>query len=518
MLNDEVHPGRDGLDRPDRGDDRGGEAPLRDSIVRDVLAGAVQDSYAGFLAASSPVEALAAWCGPDLLRIVHQLGASALHTIIDRDIAALDTILTTQLDAILRHPDLQALEARWRGVAYLLDAAGNDAHVQIRILPVTWPEIARDLEKALEFDQSAIFAKIYSDEFGMPGGLPYGLILCDHFVRHRRDASYRIDDISVLGGLAQVAAAAFAPCLVGAAPQLCGVENFSELAIVQDLTSAFRRPEYERWHGLQKQDDSRFLGVVLPRILLRPAWGDDGARTDGFRFREERHDADGRSWLWGNGIYAVGALAIRAFRNWGWFADIRGTRVDAEDAGLIVGLPSPAFSTLEACAYRRPIELELTDRRQRAFEEIGMIALSPCHLTEYLAMLSTPSLHVPQGALDTTVDANERLSAMLHYVLCASRFAHYIKVIARDRIGAYTTSDELQTKLQTWISQYTTGNPEASFEIKASYPLSSARVEVGQLAGKPGSYNCTVHLSPHFQIDQVLAAFRFQTEIRAARP
>lgn len=508
---------RDGDPRPGSSGFGGGARPARFTVARDVLRDVGSCGHARFMAAADPAAALLAWFGSDLAATIGRGGRLSLRHLIDRDIAELDAMIAAQLDPVLRHPDLQRLESAWRGVAYLLDAVEDDRQVRLRILPVTWAEIARDFDKALEFDQSALFAKIYSEEFGMPGGLPYGLLLCDHPVRHKRDATYRSDDIGVLDGLSQVAAAAFVPCLVGAAPQLLGVGDFADLAIAQDVTSVFRQVEYQRWQTLQRRDDSRFIGVVLPRVLLRGAWADDGARLDGFRYREGAHSPDTGTWLWGSGVYAVGAVTIRAFRDWGWFADIRGTRVDLEEAGLVVGLPTPHFSTGEAGAYRRPVEIEFTDRKQRALEEVGLIALAPCQQTEYLAILGTPSLRVPESALNVAVDANERLSAMLQYVLCASRFAHYIKVMIRDRVGTVTTAEDLEHDLQEWVGRYINSNPDASFSTKARFPLSDGRVSVSEVAGRPGSFACVIQLTPHFQVDQIVAAFRFQTEIRAYR-
>lgn len=519
MLDGDAALRRDGASRQDAPStgSTGDRTPVRLTIHRDVVHGGEDEAYAQFVAAADPGEVLRTWCGLDAAVALCRDGADALRHVLDRDIAALDTLIAGQLDLILAEPALQELEAAWRGVSYLLEAAGDDTRVVVRILPISWAEIARDIEKASDFDQSELFDKIYNQEFGMPGGLPYGLLLCNHAVRHKRDARHRIDDIGVLTGLSQIAAASFAPCLFGAAPQLFDVPDLTDLAIVQDVTSIFRAPEYARWRALQARVDSRFLGVVTPRVLLRAAWSDDAARADGFRYKASPYGLGTGSWLWGNGIFAFGAVAIRAFRDWGWFADIRGTRLDVEEAGLVSGLPYPAFSTRESTAYRRPIEIEFTDHKQRALEEIGLIALSPCQHTEYIAALSTPSLCRPEVTLSAVVNANERLSSMLHYVLCASRFAHYIKVIVRDRIGAFTTSDALQAELQHWISRYATGNPDSSFETRARYPLGSGHVEVSDISGQPGAHACIIHLSPHFQIDQVVAAFRFQTEIRTAR-
>lgn len=481
---------------------------LRTDIVRAALDG--DERLDAFLASDSPAEQLALW-----------FGRIADRALIARDIAALDALLGAQVDAILHHPALQALEASWRGVDHLLDAIEGDERVRVRLMNATWAELARDFDRSAEFDRSALFEKIYNEEYGMPGGTPYGLLLCDYEVRHRYPAESGIvrDDIGALGGVAGVAAAAFTPTVIAAAPELFGVGNFAELSYAQKLESGFMLPEYQRWRRLQAQEDARFLGVLLPRVLLRDRRGDDPARSDGFRYMERGTGDDIEHWLWGNAVYAFGAVAIRAFRDWGWFADIRGARPDGEDAGLVTDLPVAAYSTDEPTAYRRPLEVELTDRKQKVLEELGFIALSPCAFTPSAVFLGAPSLHQAVGTDrgDAAAAANERLSSMLQYVLCVSRFAHYIKVMARDRIGAFVTADELQRYLSDWLRNYMIGNADAGLELKAKYPLSGGSVEVTERPDKPGTMHCVIHLQPHFQLDQIVTAFRLQTELAAPR-
>lgn len=495
--------------------------PLRPQVVELALARDHEPRLDHFFKSHARNELLSMWFGP-MLETLYDRGEAALRTVLDRDIAALDTLIGEQLDAILHHPEFQRLEASWRGVQSLLDSINDDERVQVRMLAATWDELSRDLDRASEFDQSELFAKIYNEEYGMPGGLPYGLLLCDYAVRHRRPAGSgsKSDDIGTLNSLAQVAAAAFAPCVIGGAPQLFGIDSFSELSYVQDLFTAFRAPEYARWRNFQQRDDARFLGIVVPRVLMREPWSDTGSRNDRFRYQEGRRGLDFEDWLWGNGVYAFGAVAVRAFRDWGWFADIRGTRVDQDEAGLVTGFPAPVFSTGEAGAFRRPLEVEITDAKQKVLDNLGFISLSPCRLTPFMAFLGTQSAHVPddQSIINSEVaNANIRLSSMLQYMLCISRFAHYVKVMTRDRVGAYTTSEELERVLAEWLRLYTIGNDDASFEMKARFPLSSGSVEVKEVPGKPGTYICTMHLKPHFQIDQMMTGFRLQTEVQGLR-
>lgn len=460
--------------------------------------------------------ALIAWFGERLHRLRASGGTAAVRQFLARDIAAIDLLLGEQVDAILHHPDFKRLEASWRGVEFLLDEVESDEKVRVKLFNATWPELTRDFDRAAEFDQSTLFAKVYNEEYGMPGGLPYGLLLCDYAVRHRYPSGHPqpTDDVGTLTGLAQVAAASFAPTVISAAPELFGVSTFADLSHMQKLEAGFRAAEYQRWRRLQDQEESRFLGVLLPRILMREKYGDSHSREDGFRYVEGGGDID--SWLWGNAVYALGAVAIRSFRDWGWFADMRGAHPDRDEAGVVTGLPSPNFSTREAVAFRRPIEVELTDRKQKALDELGFIAMSPCSFTRSVVFLGMQSLHVPGEVRDMVTSANTRLSSMLQYVLCVSRFAHYAKVMARDRVGAFTTAAELEKHLNDWLRNYMLGNPDAGIELKARHPLSGGSIEVRELPSRPGVMSCVMHLQPHFQFDHMVTGLRLRTEMQAA--
>jgi type VI secretion system protein ImpD len=488
--------------------------------LRENIAAAVCDDddgdfdLQGFLDEEDTGSLLCRWYGADALAAMGPLDKRALRVHLDRDIAALDSLLSEQLDTILHHREFKQIEAPWRGVSFLLDQVEEDDKVVIRLLSTTWKELGRDFDRSSEFDQSALFAKVYSEEYGMPGGLPYGLLLCDHFVRHRHGGADSADDIGTLSRLAEVAAASFSPCVVGAAPELFGVSTFADLSHVQHIDAGFRLEEYQRWRRLQEKEESRFLGVALPRILLRGLHDGDGEDHGGFVYRERALGIE--DWLWGNAVYGFGAVVIRAFRESGWFADIRGARDGVFGAGRVDGLPAPFFSTGEAVAYRRPLEVELTDRKQKVLEELGFVALSPCGYTKSVAFLGAQSLNVPPVA-DTAERRNARLSSMLQYVLCVSRFAHYVKVIARDRVGAFTTVAQLERLLGDWLRGYMIGNPDASTELKTRYPLSGGSVEVTELPGKPGSMACIMHIQPHFQFDRVVTGIQLRTEIQPPR-
>ncbi len=497
-------------------DSRGDGVP---TALRRNLAGAVlgKDGEAGssalaaFLDETHGGKLLAGWFGRDKHEVLAD--PDVCKALLARDIAMIDKLLGDQVDAILHHRDFKQLEATWRGVELVIDEAGGDDKVRVRLLNATWQELSRDFDKSAEFDQSALFAKVYNDEYGMPGGMPYGLLICDYAVRHRATGAQAIpvDDVNTLLGVAQVAAAAFSPCVVGAAPELFGVPSFSDLSHAQRLDTGFRLAEYQRWQKLRGREESRFVGVALPRILLRDRYRDSSARTDGFPYVEGGIGID--SWLWGNAAFAFGAVAIRAFRDYGWFADITGASGADERGGIFSALPTPRFSSGEEIAYRRPLEVELTDKKQRALEHLGFMSFSPCNFARSMVLLGARSLHAVGDEGDATEQANARLSSMLQYVMCVSRFAHYVKVMARERVGAYTQPAELERYLDGWLRDYTIGNTDAGPELKARYPLAGARLEVRDIPGKPGSMSCLMHLQPHFHFDQVVSTFQLKTEI-----
>ncbi|HXH04688.1 MAG TPA: type VI secretion system contractile sheath large subunit [Candidatus Competibacteraceae bacterium] len=477
-----------------------------------------QERLSRFLAEPDWARALTLWLGPGASRAL-AADRDALLARLDRDIARIDRLLTGQVNAILHHPRLQRLEASWRGLLYLVEQAARleADNLRIRVLNVGWEELARDLERAIEFDQSQLFRKVYSEEFGMPGGEPFGVLIGDYAVRHRPGPGHRVDDVAALRAIAQVAAAAFAPFVAAADPALFGLDSLRELALPLELGAVFQQLEYLPWRSLRESEDARFVGLVLPRVLMRLPYADDGARADGFRFREDS-EASGH-YLWGNAVYAFAAVLLRAFAEHGWPADIRGVRDDGSGGGLVEGLPLACFDTeCPGLAPMGSLEVLLGDEQERELAELGFITLCPCADGERVAFYSNPSLQRP-AAYDTPVaSANARLSAMLQYMLCVSRFGHYLKIIGRDKIGAFTGSAECENYLQRWLLDYTTASDDLSPELQSRYPLREAQVQVREHPGKPGSYLCIAHLRPHFQLEQVITAVRLVTELTPTQP
>lgn len=497
------------------------QAPLGPELVDRILAGGGRGDAAGagpvvaFLAETRTAQALALWFGRgQAAQLLHD--RRALLATLDREIARLDALLSAQLDAILHHRDLQQLEASWRGVAYLLRVAGQSDQTKVRILDVSWPEICRDFQRAIEFDQSQLFQKVYEQEFGMPGGEPFGVLVGAYELSHKPSPDRPTDDVAGLRGMSQVAAAAFAPFVAGAHPALLGLETFAELGLPIDVTRAVNGPEFARWRSLRDLDDARFLGLTAPRILMRLPWPDDGSRTDGFRYREDVSAPDLSGYCWGPASFAFAGTLIRAFDSFGWFAEIRGASLLGGTGGLVDDLPQMSFGTDRAgVGIKIGADVELTDVIEKDLSDLGLIALCRARDTPYGVFHGNPSLQRPKTYDAQSATANARLSAMLQYVFCISRFAHYVKIIGRDRVGAFHTADECQEYLRRWLLEYSISSDSASNEQRARFPLREVDVAVRELPGRPGLYSCTIHLRPHFQLDQVASSFRLVTELNA---
>jgi type VI secretion system ImpC/EvpB family protein len=431
-------------------------------------------------------------------------------------IAVIDRQLNRQVNAILHHPVFQKLEAAWRGLSYLVHQVPEGENIKVRVLNVSWKELARDLDRALEFDQSQFFRKVYGEEFGTPGGEPFSVVVGDYEVRPRPAPGHPTDDITTLERIAAVAAAAFCPFIAAAHPALLDLESFTELELPLDLARTFAQADYLKWRALRESEDARFLGLTLPRILMRLPYADDNHRVDGFRFREEVGHPGRTQYLWGNAAFAFGTVLVREFAAAGWLAGIRGFRRGRPDGGVVSGLPVPSFATdRRGVAPTGSTDVLVTDAQDKELGELGFIPL--CHRpgTEVAAFHGNQSVQKPRQHDREPATVNARLSAMLQYMLCVSRFAHYVKVLGRDKVGTFAGPAECGHYLSRWLDKYVTANDDAGPELRAKYPLREASVEVRARPDNPGVYLCIIHLRPHLQFDQVVTAVRLVTELTA---
>ena len=442
-------------------------------------------------------------------------GGASVRQRADRLIAAIDRALSAQVNAIIHHPEFQRLEASWRSLHYLCAVSHDIEGTKVRFLPLSWRELSRDLTRAVEFDQSQIFDKVYNQEFGMPGGEPYGLLVGDYEIIPQQS------HIDVLRELATVCAAAFAPLICGCSPAMFGFDSFAELGIPMDLGKRFQQAELVPWRNFQRDparnDDLRFIGLTLPHVLVREPWADDGSRHDGFRFREEV-DRDGRrGYLWSSAAFAFASVVMRAFGDCGWFTQIRGARRDVLGGGLVVDLPTPSFATdRPGVALKLSTDVEISERQERELSELGFIPLSRARYTPFSVFFGNQSIQMPRKFEEQVAAVNARLSSMMQYLLCVSRFAHYIKVMCRDRVGALATTGTTEDFLRRWLISHCVDNDDAADSVKARFPLKQANVEVQEIPGRPGTYSCKLWLQPHFQLDEISAGFRLVTELAAS--
>lgn len=458
-----------------------------------------------------------------------------LNAMLTQLLTDLDKELNTMLNNILHHNKFQRLEASWRGLHYLViqeHTIDRDESIQVKLLSISWQEISRDFSRAIEFDQSNLYRLIYSNEFGQAGGQPFGLLLGDYQITNRIQPGNSLSDIDILSNMAQVSAAAFAPFVGSASPQLFGVDSFAELGLGVDIDKHFEQLEYMQWRRLRDSVDSRYLGLTAPYMLMRKPYTDDGRFHHQFRFRERIRQAE-QDNLWGSIGYAFAAVLMRSFASSKWFAQIRGVNQGEISRGLVEQFPHhnldlQASLNMSTDIYQRcnqvPLNMYVSERLEKQFSEAGFIPLSILQHSGKLAFFSNSSIQKAenylQSGIQTTPDAkvaqvNARLATMLQYILCVSRFAHAIKVIGREKVGSYLTAQQIQNDIQKWLLGYTAAAGTASDEVRAKRPLSEARVEVHEVNGKTGHFYSVIHLKPHFQLDQMVSSIRLITELAA---
>ncbi|MCY7344965.1 MAG: type VI secretion system contractile sheath large subunit [Pyrinomonadaceae bacterium] len=423
---------------------------------------------------------------------------------INARIAEIDRLVTLQMNEIIHNEEFQKLEGSWRGLHHLVKNSLTGAQLKIRVMSATKKDLLKDFERALEFDQSSLFKKIYEDEYGMYGGAPFGAIIGDYeFGNHPQD-------MALLESMSGVAAAAHAPFLSAASPELFGWDNFNEMNEVRDVSKIFDRAEYSKWRSFRDSEDSRFVGLTLPHVLGREPYGAMTKPTETFNFEEDVDGTDHKKYLWSNAAYALGTRLTEAFSMHGWCVAIRGV----EGGGLVQGLPTHTFETDEGeVAMKCPTEVAITDRREKEFSDNGFIPLVHCKGTDYAAFFATQSAQKSKKYDTDEANANARLSTQLQYIFAVSRFAHYLKSMVRDKIGSFMSRQEAEIFLNRWISGYVLENDVAPAAQKAKYPLREARVDVAEVPGKPGVYRAIAFLRPHFQLDELSVSLRLVADL-----
>jgi len=430
---------------------------------------------------------------------------------IDRAIKSIDAKMSKQLAAIMHHPKFTKLEGSWRGLNHLVMNSNTGAGLKIKVMNLTKRELNRDLTKAVEFDQSQLFKKIYENEFGTPGGEPYGALIGDYeWVNHP-------DDIESLRLISNVSAAAFAPFISAAGAGMFGFESWTELTKPRDLAKIFDSTEYMKWRGFRDTEDARFVSLVMPRVLARVPYGENTKPIEEFGYEEAPFDASGAAqalghdeYCWMNAAYAMGVRMTSAFSESGFCTAIRG----AEGGGKVDNLPTHLFQSDDGDMDGKcPTEIGITDRREFELSNLGFLPLCHYKNTDYAVFFGAQTVQKPKKYDRPDATANAAISARLPYMMASSRFAHFLKVMARDKIGSFMEATDCEKWLNRWINNYVSANENAGAETKAKYPLREAKVEVKEIPGKPGSYNAVAYLRPWLQMEELTTSMRMVARI-----
>lgn len=422
-------------------------------------------------------------------------------------VAEIDRKLSEQINLIMHHEQFQQLESAWRGLHYLVNNTETDEMLKIRVLNISKQDLGKTLKKfkGTAWDQSPLFKQIYEQEYGQFGGEPYGCLVGDYHFDHTPP------DVELLEGMSQVAAAAHAPFLAGAAPTLMNMESWQELSNPRDLTKIFTTPEYAPWRTLRESDDARYIGLAMPRFLSRLPYGAKTSPVEEFDFEEDTEGAKHDKYTWSNAAYAMAVNINRSFKMYGWCARIRGI----ESGGAVEGLPCHTFPTDDGGTDMKcPTEIAISDRREAELAKNGFMPLVHRKNSDFAAFIGAQSLQKPFEYDNPDATANANLSARLPYLFAACRFAHFLKAIVRDKVGSFKDRDAMQTWLQDWINNYVDGDPKhSSEEVKARRPLANAQVTVEEVEGNPGYYTSKFHLMPHYQLEGLTVSLRLVAKL-----
>jgi type VI secretion system protein ImpC len=431
-----------------------------------------------------------------------------LSATLDARVAELDRLISAQLSAIMHAKEFQQLESSWRGLHYLCQQTSTGSLLKIKLLNCSKKELVRDFKSAIDFDQSTLFKKVYEEEFGTFGGAPFGALIGNFEVGRQPEDMYFIEQMS------HIAAAAHAPFIASAGADLLGLESFTDLGKPRDMAKVFDTVEYAKWRSFREAEDSRYVGLTLPRYLGRlPYNPKDGTAVEGFNFVEDVDGTDHNKYLWCNAVWAFGARLTQAFENFGWCAAIRGV----EGGGLVEDLPTHTFKTdAGEVALKCPTEIAITDRREKELSDLGFIPLVHCKNTDYAAFFGAQSTQKAKKYNTDSANANAVLSAQLQYIFAVSRVAHYLKAMMRDKIGSFASVQNVEDFLNRWIAQYVLLDDNATQELKAQFPLREASIQVSEIPSKPGAYRAVAFLRPHFQLDELSVSLRLVAELPQA--
>ncbi|MDY0108322.1 MAG: type VI secretion system contractile sheath large subunit [Candidatus Krumholzibacteria bacterium] len=427
---------------------------------------------------------------------------------IQNRIAAIDHVISRQLNEIMHHPDFQKLESTWRGLHHLVMNSETGETMKIRMLNMSKKDLLRDFQSASEFTESALWKKVYENEFGQYGGDPYGCLVGDY------EFDRGPQDIELLEHISHVAAGAHAPFLSAASSQMFGLDSFTDMPNPRDLAKVFDKsnPENTKWLSFRDSEDARFVALTIPHVLGRLPYGKATKPVDSFDFEEDvsgSHD----HYLWTNAAFSFAGRLTDAFAKHHWCVAIRGP----EGGGLVEGLPIHTFKTREGdVGAKCPTEVLIPDTREKELSDLGFIPLIHCKNTDYAAFFGANSAQRPKVYQDDAATANADLSRKIQYLMATARIAHYLKAICRDKVGSFAARSNVQDFLNNWINQYVLNQDDATQEQKAKFPLREAHIEVTEDKARPGCYKAVAHLKPHFQLEELNVSLRLVADLPPA--
>lgn len=429
-------------------------------------------------------------------------------------IAKIDAQISEQLAEIMHAPKFKEMEGTWRGLNYLVKNSEISTTLKVQLFNATKKEIAADLSKATDFDQSTLYKKVYEEQFGTAGGMPIGALVGDYYF------SKHPDDIELLTNISSVAAAGFTPFISAAESNLFGMDSYKDLSKPMDLKQMFETADYTKWNSFRQTEDSRFVTLTMPRVLARLPYGRDTKKVEGFDYEEAPRDENGApkamahdDYCWMNASYALAARMTDAFAQYGWCTAIRG----AEGGGKVANLPTHVFQSDDGDLDTQcPTEIGITDRREKELSDLGFLPLCHYKNTDYSVFFGAQTTQKPKTYDRPEATANAAISARLPYIMATSRFAHYLKVMARDKIGSFMEASDCETWLNRWITNYVDATEGAGQEARAKRPLREAKVEVKEVPGAPGSYSAVAYLRPWLQFEELTTSMRLVARIPSA--
>jgi type VI secretion system protein ImpC len=430
---------------------------------------------------------------------------------INKAIAMLDSKMSEQLSAVMHSEEFLKLEGSWRGLKYLTDNSATSSSLKLKVMNLSKKELFKDLDRAVEFDQSEMFKKLYEEEFGTPGGEPFGAVIGDY------EFTNQADDIELLSKMSNVSAAAFCPFIAAAGAELFGLESWTELSRPKDLEKIFDSKEYSKWRGFRDSEDSRFVSLTMPRVLARLPYGSQTSPVDEFGYEEAPIDEQGIAregdhddYCWMNAAYVMGARLTESFAATGWCTAIRG----AEGGGRVDNLPTHVFTSDDGdMDLKCPTEIGITDRREAELSKMGFLPLCHYKNTDYAVFFGGQTTQKPVKYGTPEATANAAISARLPYLMATSRFTHYLKVMGRDKIGSFMEAEDVEAWLNRWILNYVNDNPDSGQDMKAKYPLRAGKVQVTEVPGRPGAYNVVAWMRPWLQMEELTASMRMVARI-----